>query len=256
MIGLSFARPCRLSAAVLLVSLVGGCGALRSATTPTPSFFSLDSTYNEAPGAATEATHTSGMPSMAAAAKSRRWRDGDADSLAHKVRDGDAAPTLIVNPTHAASGFDSERMMYVRAAHQLEYFSHHEWIDTPARMIVPLIVSALERSPAFRAIVHKPSAAAGDLRLDTKIVRLQHEFGSPPSRVRFTLRATLVDNTTRRVLASREFDTSVAAVSADPRGGVVAANRAVQVVLAQLADFCTETAEQWRPSDSPSIHSR
>lgn len=256
MSSLSFARYCRLSAALLLVSLVGGCGTLRSATAPHPSFYSLDSTYREGPDAATEATRTSGMPSVAAAEKSRRSRDGGADSPAPRVRDGDAAPTLIVNPTHAASGFDSERIIYVRAAHQIEYFSHHVWVDTPARMIVPLIVTALERSPAFLAIVHKPSAAAGELGLDTEIIRLQHEFGSPPSRVRFTLRATLVDNTTRRVLASREFDTSIAAVSADPRGGVVAANRAVQVVLAQLADFCSETAEQWRSSDSQLGHSR
>ena len=104
-----------------------------------------------------------------------------------------AAPTLIVNPPHAAAGFDSRRIIYVRELHKLEYFAHSEWVDTPARMLAPLIVAALENGGAFRAVVLTPSAASGDFRLDTEIVRLQHEFGTGPSRVRFTLRAYLVE---------------------------------------------------------------
>jgi len=65
----------------------------------------------------------------------------------------------------------------------------NEWVDTPARMLAPLIVAAVENSGTFRAVVLTPSAATGDLRLDTGIMRLQHDFGSQPSRVRFTLRA-------------------------------------------------------------------
>ena len=209
----SFARPCRLGAAGLLLTVAGGCGALFPTTTTTqPSFYSLDSAPRAAPGAAPA-----------------------------------AAPTLIINPPHAAAGFDSSRIIYVREAHKFEYFSHNEWVDTPARMLAPLIVAAVENSGTFRAVVLTPSAAAGDLRLDTEIVRLQHDFGSQPSRVRFTLRAYIVDNTTRRVLASREFDETVAAASTDPYGGVVAANRAVQTALEHLASFCAKAAVNWQP---------
>ncbi len=157
------------------------------------------------------------------------------------------APTLVVNPSHAASGFDSRRIIYAREAHRLEYFAHNEWVDTPARMIAPLIVAAAESSGMFRAVVLTPSAAAGDLRLDTGIIRLQHDFRTRPSRVRFTLRAHIVDNTTRQVLAWREFDETVLAGSEDPYGGVVAANRAVQAALEQLASLCIEAASRWHP---------
>jgi cholesterol transport system auxiliary component len=114
-------------------------------------------------------------------------------------------------------------------------------------MLAPLIVVAVENSGAFRAVVLTPSAAAGDLRLDTEIIRLQHEFRTQPSRMRSTLRAYIVDNTTRRVLAWREFDETVAAASEDPYGGVVAANRAVQTVLEHLASFCAKAAGNWQP---------
>ncbi len=137
------------------------------------------------------------------------------------------APTLIVSPPHAAVGFDSQRIAYVREAHKLDYFAHAEWVDTPARMLAPLIVAAVESSGAFRSVVLTPTAATCDLRVDSEIVRLQQDFASQPSRARFTLRAYVMDSTTRRVLAWRAFDESVAAASDDPYGGVVAANRAV-----------------------------
>jgi len=216
--GLSPARLWRLCAAGLSLTLAGGCDTLRPTATPPPSLYSLDNGRIE-----------SRAPGVAPAPVSQ------------------AAPTLIVNPPHAATGFDSQRIIYVRKAHQLEYFAHNEWVDTPARMIAPLIVAAVENSGAFRAVVLTPSAATGDLRLDAEIVRMQHDFGTQPSRVQFTLRAYLVDNATRRVLAWREFDETVAAASEDPYGGVVAANRALQAVLQQLAGFCAEAARNWQP---------
>ena len=134
--------------------------------------------------------------------------------------------------------------MYMRQADQLEYFAHSEWIDTPARMLAPLIVTAVERSNAFRAVVQTPSTAASEMRLDIEILRLQHEFLSAPSRVRFTLRAYLVDSKTRRIIASREFDAFAPSASEDPHGGVVAANHAVQSVLDSLSAFFAVAAHR------------
>ncbi len=155
----------------------------------------------------------------------------------------ESAPTLIVNPPHAAAGFDSKHMVYMRETHKLEYFAHHEWIDTPARMLAPLMVAALESSGHFRAVVLTPSAASGEMILDTEIVRLTHDFSVSPSRVHLTLHAVMVASATRRVLGWRELDATVASSSEDPAGGVIAANRAVEQLLEQLTKFCVETAQ-------------
>jgi cholesterol transport system auxiliary component len=210
----SFAPWRRYFAAGLVLALACGCSALRpAATSPHTAFYSLDGTQGAAPASA---------PAPA------------------------GALTLIINPPHAAAGFDSQRIIYVRETHKLEYFAHSEWVDPPARMLAPLVVAAIENAGAFRAVVLTPSSAAGDLRLDTEIIRLQQEFGTQPSRVRFTLRAYLVEDKTRRVLAWREFDAAVATASEDTYGGVVAANRAVQTVLESLAAFCVEAAQNVR----------
>ena len=223
--GLTFVRSIRLCAAGLVFTLIGGCGGLLPKATPQPSFYSLDRASAE-PRATTRVRSTGSI----------------------------AAPTLVVNPPHAAAGFDSRRIIYIREAHKLEYFAHGEWVDTLTRMLAPLIVAAVENGGTFRAVVLTPTAAVGDMRPDTEIVRLQQNFDGQPSRVRFTLRATMVDNVTRAVLALREFDATVAAASDDPYGGVVAANRAVQTVLEQLAGFCAETAGYWHSPGQPPGH--
>ncbi len=159
-----------------------------------------------------------------------------------------AVATLIVNPTRAASGYDSPQMVYVRVAHQLEHFARSEWVDTPARMLAPLVVAALENTAGLRAIGPASGGVVGDLRLDTEVLQLQQEFGGGPSRARFAMRATLFDNATRKIISSRVFDETVASSSEDAYGGVVAANSAVQLVMEQLSRYCTMASESWRAS--------
>jgi cholesterol transport system auxiliary component len=162
--------------------------------------------------------------------------------------------TLIVNPPRAAPGYDSTRLLYQRQPSQLAHFAHNEWVDTPAHMLAPLLVAALQRGGPWQAVVAAPSVASGDLRLETMLLRLHQDFSqargnghdnspdSAPSQVRFTLRATLVDSASHRVLAWREFDTTEPAPGNDPDSGVAAANRAVQRVLVDLAGFCEDAA--------------
>lgn len=202
-------RVCRIAAAGLVLVTVCGCSLLKPTKTPPPAFYSLDSPRASTPSA---------FP--------------------------DAAPTLIINPPIAAAGYDSARIVYTRESHKLEYFARSEWVDPPARMLAPLLVAAVEDSGAFRAVVLAPSSATGDLRLDTEIIRLQHDFLSQPSQVRFTLRAVLVNNKTRGVIARREFNAVVPSSSENPSGGVAAANHAVQTVLKDLSAFCAEAAQK------------
>src|ERR1700690_2137642 len=99
-----FARLFWLSAAGLALAINAGCGALFPKAAVQPAFYSLDS----APA----------VPRAESSSVSRGLTQ---------------APTLIGNPPDAASGFDSRHIIYVRGPHTHEYFSHSEWVDTPAR---------------------------------------------------------------------------------------------------------------------------
>ena len=196
---------CRLALSMALV--LTGCSGLQPSTSKPVTFYSLD----------------------------------DANPAAIVTPPLAAAPSLVVEQAHASAGFDSSHIIYLRQPHRVEYFAQSEWVEPPARMLTPMLVSTLAASGGFRAVMSSPGAGAGDLRLDTEIIRLQHEFSVRPSRVRFTLRAWLVQGKTRQVVAWRDFDTSVPAVSEDAAGGVLAANQAVRIVLDKLAQFLKET---------------
>jgi cholesterol transport system auxiliary component len=157
-----------------------------------------------------------------------------------------ARPTLAVNRPHAASGYDSAGIVYTREAHRLDTYANSVWVDTPAHMLMPMMVAAIESAGVFPAVVQSPSAARADMELDTEILRLQHDFSSQPSRVRFTLRASLVDSVTRRVLAGEQFESVADSPSEDARGGVLAAHAAVRNVLTRLAALCSEAEARWR----------
>jgi cholesterol transport system auxiliary component len=200
---------------VVMLAL-GGCSLLMSKPTQQPAFYVLDGAPPAPPGVA--------------APPAQRYT---------------AMPTLIVNTPVASPGADTPHLMYTRQAHQLEYFAHSYWSDTPARMLAPLLVMALGRDGLIRAAVPSASVAAGDIRLVTQLERLQQDFGASPSSVHFTLRATLLDEATQAVLASRVFDQTAEASTDDPYGGVVAANRAVGAALLELAAFSTQVAEEW-----------
>lgn len=196
------------------VLALSACSALGPTTSPATAFYALDRT-----------------PALTQGGSSTQPGTGAA-----------ATVTLLINPPHAAAGFDSSRIIYLREPHKLDYFAQSQWVDPPARMLGPLLAAAIEQTGAFRAVVLMPGAAAGEVRLDTDIVRLQHEFQTHPSQVRFTLRATLVEDRSRRVLAWQEFEAVAPATSEDAYGGVLATNRAVQTVVDRLAMFVVAKA--------------
>lgn len=202
----------------LLAPLLSACSGLLPKAAPLPSFYTLDQT----------ATPT--RPSVATAAPRQVVQ-----------------PTLTVLPTRATAGFDSAHIIYTRDAHKLEYFAQSEWVDTPARMLSPLIAVTVERSAAWQAVVTAPSSASAHFSLHTELLRLQHDFTVQPSQVRFTLRAQLIDVATRRVVLSRDFDQTAVSTTEDARGGVVAAHRAVSTALDQLAQSLADAAAQWKP---------
>lgn len=223
----------RLSAAVLVACSLCACGGLGKPAPPATAFYTLDG------GAAgsTGSTTSTGNPTRPASTTPQAASGTGVASEAGAGTAPGTGLTLIISPPQAASGFDSQRMVYVRQDHRLEYFAHSEWVDAPAHLLGPLLVSAAQRTGAFAAVVLASGTAAGDLRLGTELLQLQHNFQTQPSQVQVSLRVYLTDEKTRRVLAWQTLSAQAPASSDTPQAGVVAANQAVQAVLVQLGQF-------------------
>ncbi|HEY6094669.1 MAG TPA: ABC-type transport auxiliary lipoprotein family protein [Gallionellaceae bacterium] len=149
---------------------------------------------------------------------------------------------LAISMPQAQPGAQSAAMAYVQQAHQVDYYVSSRWADTPARMLEPLLLQALTVGGGFRAVVSNDRTVAADYRLDSEWLRLQQEFGQPPSRMHLTLRVQLVNLHTRQVVAAQEIDEVEPADSENAHGGVMAANRAMQRVLGRVVTFCADNA--------------
>ncbi len=154
------------------------------------------------------------------------------------------APVLLVGLPQADPGFETPRMVYLKRQYELEYYAVNQWADTPARMFAPLLVQALSRTGAWRAVIPLPGSIRGDFRLDSNGFTLQQEFLEQPGRVRVTVRTQLVDLKESRIVGTRAFEAIETAPSDDAYGGVLAANRAIAAMLDQIASWLQECARR------------
>lgn len=153
------------------------------------------------------------------------------------VQPGPIPLTLIISQPRAVPGYDTDRMIYVRQPHLLENFARNRWIETPARMLSPILVNALEARTGFKAVATAAGATKGDLRLDTEIMMLRQDFSTVPSTLHMVLRMQLVEQENYHIIATQTFDAFEAAPTEDPEGGVIAANWLLPKLLDQIAEF-------------------
>lgn len=146
-------------------------------------------------------------------------------------------PVLLVTRPLARADLNSPRMAYREQDYQLRYFARSRWTDTPAQLLLPGLVEALEASGHFGAVIRVGSAARPGLRLDTEVLEFSQDFRTEPSEFQIRLRLQMVDLESMSVMASRIFTVRQAATERSPQGGARAANAAWQALLPELVGF-------------------
>lgn len=145
--------------------------------------------------------------------------------------------TLFVAEPIASSGFDSDQIVYVKCPHELSVYTRNRWVAPPNLMLLPLIAQSLRSTGYFKAVVSAPYVGDSQYRLETRLIRLQQEFFCCPSRVRMTLHVVLIDNHCHQVICEKVFEAIVPAPKNNPYSGVLAANKATQIILNRINYF-------------------
>ena len=142
---------------------------------------------------------------------------------------------LLVTIPQARPGFETARMVYLRDPHELNYYATHQWVESPARMLAPMLIESLERTGAWKSVVQAPTMVGGDYRLESEQLALEQRFFEQPNRVRVALRAQLVDLKQQRILGTKSLEVLEVGPSEDAQGGVAAVNKAVGRLIDDLA---------------------
>jgi len=144
--------------------------------------------------------------------------------------------TLEITQPDPAPGFASSRMVYQREPHRLEPFAYSRWAEPPAPMVQAAMVQALTRSGQFGAVLAAPSAVLPDFRLEGDSLRVLQSFEGDSSQAVVELSVNLIDVKRARLLALQRLSATTPA-SADPAGGVEAANRALAKIIDELVEL-------------------
>lgn len=168
---------------------------------------------------------------------------GDLQTMAADASIRRPCAKLRINVPTSAPGFKTAKMAYIQTPRHIQYFSYHEWIDTPAKMIASMIESRLDSLEMFAAVLSGSPDVRADYRLDSEVKSLLQEFDDDTSRIDLTIKVSLVDLSRRSLLNSKTFSYEEATDRANPESGVVAANRAAERFLIELTEFLAESTE-------------
>jgi cholesterol transport system auxiliary component len=102
----------------------------------------------------------------------------------------------------------------------------------------PLVVQTLQNTHHFRTVSSTVGVGQFDYMLTSQLVKFQQDFVNGRSVFRLTLQVQLIRSATNAIIASKEFVIVEPAPENNPYGGVVAANRAADRMLRELARFC------------------
>ncbi|HXG52312.1 MAG TPA: ABC-type transport auxiliary lipoprotein family protein [candidate division Zixibacteria bacterium] len=156
------------------------------------------------------------------------------------------AGVLVVSALRDEAAVASNGIAYLLRPHEVKYYAYSQWVEDPARQLLPLVIQALERTNCWTTVTHAESGLRADYRLDAEILQWQQEFFPTPSRVRLAFRAELVAPSERAIVASRRFELVEEAETGDAYGAVIASNRAVNRWLLALAEWAKAAASQRR----------
>ena len=159
----------------------------------------------------------------------------------HPYLNTEQKPTdiLMLGRIRSSHVFSSRDILYSDARFGQNNYAYSRWSDSPTAMLLLIFQEALEKSGRYIAVVSYSSQSTSDLLLESTLFDFSHSINDDGTsdgilRIRFNL----IDNKSKRVIASRDFVSIVPVSSPTNASGAVAAlNKAVTIVTQELIDW-------------------
>ena len=147
------------------------------------------------------------------------------------------AKTILISPTQASPEFQNTDIIYTQRPYELKSFARNRWAAPPANMFSALLPQYLTEHGCFRAVASPPFIGNADWTLQTRLLTLQQVFEKNKSAVELNMEMTLLDNRAHEIITHQIIHTKVPVTENNPYAGVIAANRATQIMLQKMVDW-------------------
>lgn len=152
-----------------------------------------------------------------------------------------ALPVLKIVRPQANGVLSGKRMVIEPRAHELAAYSSVTWVTEAPLLLRDHLLRALRDDPRFATVVSDVSGSASEVAITSELKAFQEDRSGEEVAVRLYLQAQLVENGSRRTLATRDFHVKVPVEDGRIEATVAAFGQAADRLSGELADW-TETA--------------
>ena len=160
----------------------------------------------------------------------------------------DPAPTekrgsalIQIAPVRGSAAFTTNEILYTDTRHTQHSYAYSRWRDTPVRAMQTVLEVAVENSGLFRAVLPPTSVSRADFLVESVLLEFGHFLGQDGSSTGVVrMRFHLIDNKSRKVVASKELVARIPAATLDARGATAAINQAAIKVTSDLVVWLSE----------------
>ncbi|GGY66924.1 ABC-type transport auxiliary lipoprotein family protein [Marinobacter zhanjiangensis] len=149
----------------------------------------------------------------------------------------DTLPALKVVRPQASGVLAGRRMLIESRPNELSAYSTVRWIADAPVLLRDHLVRALRESPGMSSVVTDASGSGSDVTLTSNLLAFQEVRTQETSGVRIYLQAQLVENGSRRTLATRDFDIRLPVDGEQIRAVVAALGKVSDQLATELADW-------------------
>jgi len=145
---------------------------------------------------------------------------------------------LMLGRIRSTNAFNGTDILFKDARYGQNSYAYSRWGDSPTTMLSLVLQQALEKSGHYNAVIPYSSQSQSDLLLESTLIDFSHHIdddGTSDGILRISF--NLIDNRTKRVIASQEFISSVPASHQNAQAAVAALNKAATIVTQDLIDW-------------------
>jgi cholesterol transport system auxiliary component len=146
---------------------------------------------------------------------------------------------LIVEEPITSGGLDSKRIALHPQPTEVKYFADARWTERAPEMIQTLLIESFTNSDRIATVGRNSASLRPDFILKGELREFQAEYfhGTAEPLVRVRLNAMLIDQFRQKVVASKNFEATVASSGTDMSSIILAFDMALGKVLRETVEW-------------------
>ena len=158
----------------------------------------------------------------------------------------ETALILALSPINSSQDFMGTGIIYRDHDYSYNSYAYSRWNDSPSKLLAIYFQYYLSESQRFSAVVPNSSTSHADVLLEATLLDFSHHLAldKDNSTGRVSIIFYLIDSKSKRLLASKQFNSEITVETESAKGATKALNLASESVAADLREWLEGEVER------------